>query len=175
MHYYTLTETPSDTRVALPSNWVPLRLDRVNIPMELDRAQIVRRIDPTRLQIVEGDRWAAPLDDMIRRVLSDDLALRLPVNMVADPNEPSVGEKRQSLSVDISEFYGDRACAVTLRAAWALKQSDSQISRGSEEVRIAPSGDCGGTGSLPLVLSQALGQLSDRIANAISHTGESSS
>src|SRR5215470_10027552 len=126
MHYYTLTAVPGDQRLNVSANAVPVRLDRVTLPTELDRSQLVRRIDATRLQIVENDRWAAPLEDTIRRVLSDDLASRLPPNMVANPYEPSIGEKRRSLSVDIGEFYGDSSCAVTLRAAWVLKEPDMQ-------------------------------------------------
>jgi uncharacterized protein len=170
IHYYTLTVIPANARLAAAGTTVPVRLDRVTIPMELDRAQLVRRIDATRLQIIEGERWAAPLDDSIRRVLSEDLAARLPPNMVADPNEPSIGEKRQSLSVDIQEYYGDAACAVTLRAAWVLKQSDSQSSRGIEETKTPPGGDCPGAGGIPAAMSQALAQLSDRISAAIAHS-----
>jgi uncharacterized lipoprotein YmbA len=170
MHYYTLTEVPAAARLSAADDIVPIRLDRVTIPTELDRSQLVRRIDATRLQIIENDRWAAPLEDTIRRVLSGDLAARLPPNMVANNNEPSIGEKRQSLSVDIAEFYGDAACTVTLRAAWVLKQPDSQSSRGTEEARIPAGGDCSGSGSLPTAMSQALAQLSDRIAAAVAHT-----
>jgi uncharacterized lipoprotein YmbA len=148
---------------------VPIRLDRVTLPTELDRSQLVSRIDATRLQIIDGERWAAPLEDTIRRVLSDDLASRLPPNMVANPNEPTIGEKRQSLSVDISEFYGDATCTVTLRAAWVLKQPDSQSSRGTEEARIPASGNCSGVGAVPTAMSEALAQLSDRIAAAVAH------
>lgn len=167
LHYYTLSEVPASARLSTPPDMLPVRLDRVTIPTELDRSQLVRRIDATRLQIVEGDRWAAPLEDTIRRVLSDDLAARLPPNMVANPNEPSVGEKRQSLSVDIQEFYGDSTCAVTLRAAWVLKQPDAQSSRGTEDAHVPAGGDCSGAGTLPAAMSKALGQLSDRIAAAV--------
>jgi uncharacterized lipoprotein YmbA len=170
MHYYTLTEVPASARLATADNAVPVRLDRVTIPTELDRSQLVRRIDATRLQILDSDRWAAPLDDAIRRVLSDDLATRLPANMVANPNEPSIGEKRQSLSVDIQEFYGDSTCAVTLRAAWVLKQPDAQSSRGSQETRIPASGDCSGAGAIPGAMSKALAQLSDQIAASVAHS-----
>lgn len=169
LRYYTLTEVPGTGRLAAPEDTVPVRLDRVTIPTELDRSQLVRRVDATRLQIIDGERWAAPLEDTIRRVLSDDLASRLPPSMVANPNEPSLGEKRQSLSVDIAEFYGDASCTVTLRAAWVLKQPDSQSSRGTEEARIPASGACSGVGALPTAMSQALGQLSDRIAAAVAH------
>jgi uncharacterized protein len=174
MHYYTLSETPPGTRLTTPPDMVPVRLDRVTMPNELDRSQIVRRIDPTQVQILESDRWAAPLDDMIRRVLSDNLTARLPANLVADPNEPSVGEKRQSLSVDIQEFYGDTNCAVTLRVAWALKQPDSHSSRSNEEVRIPGGSNCSGAASLPAAMSRALEQLSDRIATAIARSPDSS-
>jgi uncharacterized lipoprotein YmbA len=166
LHYYTLSGVPASTRLTATGNTVPVRLDRVTIPTELDRSQLVRRVDATRLQIMDNDRWAAPLEDTIRRVLSVDLASRLPAEMVANPYEPSVGEKRQSLSVDIEEFYGDPTCAVTLRASWLLKQPDNQSSRGTEETKIPANGTCN-TEALPKLMSQALAQLSDRIATAI--------
>lgn len=169
LRYYTLTEVPATSRLTATDNTMPVRLDRVTIPPELDRSQLVRRIDATRLQIIDGERWAAPLEDTIRRVLSGDLSARLPPNMVANPNEPPVGEKRQSLSVDITEFYGDATCAVTLRAAWVIKQPDSQSSRGTEEASIPAGGGCSGAGALPTAMSQALAQLSERIAAAIAH------
>jgi uncharacterized lipoprotein YmbA len=176
MHYYTLTEAPASARLPVPDNTVAIRIDRVTIPTELDRSQIVRRLDPTRLQIVEGDRWAAPLDETIRRVLSNDLAARLPSGAVANPNEPSFGEKRQSLAVDISEFYGDSTCAVTLRAAWTLKQPDAPGLRGTEEIKAPAEGACTSAGPIPAAMSQALGQLSDRIATAVSQSqGQSKS
>jgi len=170
LHYYTLTEAPAATRLSVPENTVPIRIDRVTIPTELDRSQIVRRLDSTRLQIVEGDRWAAPLDETIRRVLSNDLAARLPPGAVANPNEPSIGEKRQSLAVDFSEFYGDPSCAVTLRAAWTLKQSDSQTLHGTEDIKASADGACANAGPIPAAMSQALGQLSDRIAAAVAQS-----
>jgi len=171
MHYYTLTEVLAPSRLTLPEGMDPIRLDRVTIPTELDRSQIVRRLDSTQLQIVEDVRWAAPLDETIRRTLSNDIAARLPQGAVANPNEPSVGEKRQSLAVDFSEFYGDTGCAVTLRAAWTLKQSDSNSLHGSEETKASPQGGCKGAGSIPEAMSQALGQLSDLIAASISGPG----
>ena len=171
MHYYTLTEAPAASRLTVAQDMDPIRLDRVTIPTELDRSQIVRRVDSTQLQIMENDRWAAPLDETIRRILSNDLAARLPQGAVANPNEPSVGAKRQSLTVDFAEFYGDSTCTVTLRAAWTLKQSDSGTRNGNEEAKASPAGECKGAGSIPAAMSEALGKLSDLIAAAISGPG----
>lgn len=167
MQYYTLTEAPASARLPAAGNTAPLHLDRITLPTELDRSQLIRRIDATRLQIVENDRWAAPLEDTIRRVLSDDLAARLPPGMVANPNEPLPGDKRQSLAVDIHEFYADVGCAVTLRASWVLKQGDSQGAPGAMETTVPASGACSGVKTVPAAMSQALGQLSDRIAEAV--------
>ncbi len=168
LHYYTLSEVPASTRLTATGDTVPVRLDRVTIPTELDRSQLVRRVDATRLQIMDNDRWAAPLEDTIRRVLSVDLASRLPPEMVANPYEPSVGEKRQSLSVDIEEFYGDSTCAVTLRASWLLKQPDNQSSRGTEQTQVPANSSCN-MDLVPKLMSQALAQLSDHIAAAIAN------
>ncbi len=169
MNYYTLTEAPAAARLPTAAGTVPVHLDRITIPTELDRSQLVRRIDATRLQIVENDRWAAPLEDTIRRVLAGDLASRLPPGVVANPNEPSIGEKRQSLAVDIQEFYADAACTVTLHASWVLKQADSQTTPGAVDARIPTSGPCSGAATIPAAMSQALGQLADEIAQAVAH------
>jgi uncharacterized lipoprotein YmbA len=170
-----LSVSPANTRITLPADAVPIRLDRVTIPPELDRKQLVRRVDSTRLQIVEDHRWAAPLDDMIHRVLSDNLAARLPPGLVTDPNEPPLGEGRLSLSVDIQELYADETCAVTLRASWVLKRPNAQSTRANEETQTPASGACSGAAAQPAAMSQALGQLSDRIAAAIGQASPASS
>lgn len=169
MHYYTLSEVAAASRVTVPADTAPVRLDRVTIPGELDRLQLVRRIDATRLQISDQDRWAAPLEEMIRRVLSGDLAARLPVNLVADPNEPSIGERRQSIAVDIQEFYADAGCSVALRATWTIRSTDNKQSRqGSAAAQVPSAGGCSGAAALPAAMSQALAQFSDKLAAAIS-------
>lgn len=174
MRYYVLTAVPAANRLTTPPDMVPVRLERLTIPTELDRAELVRRADATRLDLLENDRWAAPLDDMIRRVLTADLAARLPADRVADPNEPAGGEHRQSLALDIQQFDGDAACVVTLRAAWVLKRLDGPSLRGREEERVS-SGVCSGAASLPTAMSQALSQLSDRLARRIAGSADAGS
>jgi uncharacterized lipoprotein YmbA len=150
----------------------------VSIPGEIDRPEIVRRVSPNQLSISELDRWAAPLDETIRRVLSDDIARRVPA---------PAPERERAVTVDIHDFYGDSSCNVTLRAVWTFKESSDQpapaqsassaqpaagqgTAGGSlagaarstnEELRVPSSGACPAT--LPETMSVALGQLSDRI------------
>jgi uncharacterized lipoprotein YmbA len=143
----------------------PIRLDRVTVPGELDRPEIVQRADANRLRISELDRWAAPLDDTIRRVLTADLAARLPPQAMLDPHQPFSGPQPTSLVVDIQDFYGDPSCTVTLRAAWTLKPARGEALAATEAVETPAAGPC--PDALPATMSRALAQLSDRIAVAI--------
>ena len=149
--FYTLSDTAPEATPPAGVGWV--RIVGVTIPGEIDRPEVVRRIGPNQLSIAGFDRWAAPLDQTIRRALSDDISRRVP--------SPSPGQQ-YSVSVEIHEFYGDGSCNVTLRAAWTLKQSPPASAQPvNEEIQVPSSGAC--TATLPATMSIALGQLSDRI------------
>lgn len=175
--FYTLSETAPETHSGAQLGADSVRIYRVAIPGELDRPQLVRRVDANRLQIAEQDRWAAPLDEMIRRVLSGDLARRLSAGPLADASDASPAGGQHSLSVEVREFYGDANCNVTLRAAWTPKESSAtahpQTSRATtEDIHVSSTGPC--PDGLPATMSVALGQLSDRIVAGISLSPSSS-
>jgi uncharacterized protein len=152
--FYTLSDTAPDGTP--PAGVGRVSIVGVTIPGELNRPELVRRVGPNQLSIAGLDRWAAPLDQTIRRVLSDDIARRVPV--------PAPGQ-RYSVSVDIHEFYGDSACNVTLRAAWTLQQPRPENAQPvTEEIQAPSSGSC--PAALAATMSIALGQLSDRIIAA---------
>jgi uncharacterized lipoprotein YmbA len=152
MRFYTLSEVgPKETGNG------NIRVIRVRIPGELDRTEIVQRIDANRVTIAEQDRWAGPLNEMIRRVLTADLQAR------------GDGIAGGTLSLDIDEFIGDTTCAVTLRASWEWKGGDksaTNIRSGQEVVHTPPpTGSCS-IAALPAQMSAALAELSDRILEA---------
>ena len=149
--FYTLSDTAPEATAPGGVGWV--RIVGVTIPGELDRPEIVRRVGPNQLSIAGFDRWAAPLDQTIRRALSDDIARRVP--------NPAAGQQ-YPVAVDIHEFYGDGSCNVTLRAGWTVKQAHPENAQPvNEEIQVPSSGAC--TATLPATMSIALGQLSDRI------------
>jgi hypothetical protein len=149
--FYTLSDTAPEAAAPAGVGWV--RIVGVTIPGEINRPEVVRRIGPNQLNIAGLDRWAAPLDQTIRRALSDDISRRAP--------NPAPGQQ-YSVSVDVHEFYGDGSCNVTLRAAWTLRQTRPEDAQPvNEEIQVPSSGVC--TATLPATMSIALGQLSDRI------------
>jgi hypothetical protein len=169
-HYYTLQATVPEV-APLPSvpelhDQVPLRLEPVVIPPELDRLELVVRSGRYRVKIEDSERWAAPLDDQIRRALSDDLAQRLPAHAMADYNEPAGNQPRRLLTVAIGEFYADESCAVSLRADWTLKGPGASVDRGSLQLQQPASLPCD-SGAMPAAMSMAVGSLADRLAQSI--------
>jgi uncharacterized lipoprotein YmbA len=147
-NFYTLSDTAAEATA--PGGAGHVVISGVTIPGEIDRPEIVRRVGPNQLNVSELERWAAPLDDTIRRVLTDDISRRMP-GAPAEPQRP--------VTVDIHDFYGDASCNVTLRAVWTLKQAGAQAA--TEEIHVPSSGSCPTT--LAATMSLALGQLSDRI------------
>jgi hypothetical protein len=164
-HYFALTAiAPTAPRASMPTQ-NPIRVERVTIPEELDRLEIVRRSASNRLQIATFDLWAAPLEDMIRRVLADDLAARLPAGAIASANEPAGAEPQRRLYIDVQEFTGDAHGAVTLRAAWLLVTPNAASARGTEDVAVEASD--GTADALAAAMSRALAGLSERMAAAL--------
>jgi uncharacterized protein len=172
LRFYTLSPIPpaSPTTAA---HGTAIRVARVRVPPELDRNEIVQRMDANQLRIGEQDRWAAPLDEMIRRVLAADLQAR-------------GGRDGATLSVDIQELIGDLNCEVSLIAAWELKGAETggvggeagptgsadraphaHALGGREVIRVpAPAASPCPASALPALMSQALAELADRIVAA---------
>ena len=168
LRYYTLEPQPGSTPApvsnAPPAS--PLQVQRVTIPPELERRGLVQHIAAGQVRIWDSDSWAAPLDDLIARTVAADLAIRLGAASVADASEPANGASRRLLFLDVIELSVDPACALTLRVAWTLRQPNAPDQRATESIEAPPAAACP-AGMAPTI-SRALGQLSDRIAAAVS-------
>lgn len=125
-------DTPAHVAVA-----GPLQLRAVHIPELLDRSERVREVSGNRLQIDQFQQWGAPLADMIRRVLSEDLSDRLPAGTVIPPEAPAPPGTR-GLVLDVQEFLPQSNGQVLLQATWSVlaapqAQPDSQQSSGGSK------------------------------------------
>jgi uncharacterized lipoprotein YmbA len=206
LHFYTLSEVAPTSNAGPTTQPLFIQVGRVRIPGELDRNEIVQRIDATRLRIAEQDRWAAPLGDMIRRVLSADLQSRGATPFANESSSPGSASARgaagettageaasaasaprgtsssaetapgpasggvKTLAVNLDELMGDASCAVTLRASWELRASGAgdtaPVRSGYETIGTPPSSGTCTVSALPMAMSQALAQLSERILAA---------
>lgn len=169
--FYTLTPVapPHDASADAPGcAGPPLIVQRVLIPGILDRQSIVSSTGSGRLGISNQDRWAAPLDQIIQRVLAEDLRDRLPPGRVLAPGDPPPASGAIGLDVNILRFMPDDDGSVVLRADWTLLDTKGapMLTR-SERIAAASHGDAG---SAVLAMSHDTGELADKIAAALAQS-----
>jgi uncharacterized lipoprotein YmbA len=132
----------------------------------LDRSDIVLRDANYRLGLNEQQRWAEPLGDMIGRVLTEDLAQRLPSSSVFGAGGAISADPDARVEVDIQRFDADATGTVTLAAQVAIEAGRTHTPVMTRHVVLTATPS--GPGAAPLVatLSDLLGELADSISGS---------
>jgi uncharacterized lipoprotein YmbA len=144
----------------------PVKVDAVHIPPALDREAMVRGASGDQLEISSQDRWAGDLGETIRRVLTQNLASRLPAGMVIAPEAPAPASAR-GLVVDILTFQPQAGGDVVLDADWTLLQGTQSNPVLSRSVHLSAAAAPSAQGEAA-AMSNLLGELADRMAAQIS-------
>jgi uncharacterized lipoprotein YmbA len=138
----------------------------VHIPAVLDRLEVVTLTSQNRLTIDDSDRWGAPLAQMMRRTLAQDLLTRLPAGSFVVPDAPAPAGTRK-LVVTVLSATADASGTLNLQAEWTLlaAHSDQATLRQQVTLHSAISGhDALGQAA---AFSHVLGDLADRIAASV--------
>jgi uncharacterized protein len=162
--FFTLAAVPP-AAPARQSGGTALKVDAVHIPPALDRSSIVRGAHGNQLEISAQDRWAGDLGETIRRVLTQDLASRLPAGTVVAPDAPAPPSAR-GLVIDILTFQPQGTGEVLLDADWTLlegTQAHPVLIRSAHLTAAAAPSAQGQTAAM----SALLGKLADGIAAQI--------
>jgi uncharacterized lipoprotein YmbA len=140
-------------------------LREVNLAKYLDRPQIVSHRTAYALSYSDTERWGEPMDEMVPRVLIQDLTQRLPATRIAAAASGMVPEAERVLIVNIDRFDADPDGTVVLEARWALR---TELRAGSfEKTRIeVPAGSTRAVDLVP-AMSTCLGQFGDQLARAL--------
>jgi uncharacterized protein len=147
---------------------------RVQLPKYLDRLQIVSYRDPYELQYSEFVIWGENLSDMTTRVLAENLSERLPQSQVyLGAGSFADATADITLETSIDKFDPDPSGVVVLSAQWAAHRQGYPDQIRSEQIRITP-GSKDPTGQVA-AMSDALGQLADRIVAGLPAPAEPSS
>jgi uncharacterized lipoprotein YmbA len=164
--FYVLTADPVPPRAAATATGNTVALGRITLPGALDRPQIARRRGANEIVFSEEERWAGPLDDMMRRVLADDLAARLPagVMLVESSARPPPGV---TIALDVSRFDADESGAVTLTAHWAALGPNGAPLGAPRESTIVEPGSGNGATAVAATMSRAVAAVAARIAGGL--------
>jgi uncharacterized protein len=162
--FYVLTADPVPQRAgAAAASTNTVALGRITLPGAVDRPQIARRRGGNEIVFSEEERWAGPLDDMMRRVLADDLAARLPasVMLVESAAKPPPGV---TIALDVSRFDADESGSVTLAARWeAIGRNGAALGPPRESTIVEPASGTGAA-EVAATMSRAVAALAARIA-----------
>jgi uncharacterized lipoprotein YmbA len=134
----------------------------LNVPASWDRIEILKLSAAGTLQISDFDHWAAPLAQMARQALSDDLDQRLPSGSVIYPRLPKPSGAL-GVNVDILDF-NIVASQASMRASWIIAPSGDApgAKRSAAELRSSMSSE--DPAAVAYAWSDLIGQLADRIA-----------
>ncbi|MGE5538889.1 MAG: membrane integrity-associated transporter subunit PqiC [Gemmatimonas sp.] len=162
--YYVLSPTApeSDRRPDGPA----VSVGPVTLAKYLDRPQIVTRPTPNQLDVAEFDRWGGRLEDNVAQTLAEDLGRRLgTARVTVFPAEP-VGRTDARVSVTIGQFERIGDGSVVLEARWRLIPAGGEPTMDSSRIVRRASGS--GYAATVAAMSDALGDLAERIAAAMS-------
>ncbi len=137
----------------------------VSIPASVDQPEFVVQVAPNRVEVEEFNRWAAPLNDGIARVVAGDLVVLLGTPDVATAQLANFTPD-YTVTIDVQRFDSIRGQAAVLEAMWAVrKTAGGDTHSGRTVARETVQGD--GFDVLAAAHSRALARMSGDIAAAI--------
>jgi len=161
-HFITLSPvSPVGHAEAAPSP--PIQVDLVHLPAVLDRDAVVRQTGANSLSIDDQTRWGAPLGEMTRNVLAEDLARRMPPGAVILPDAPSPPSARH-LVVTISVFREESHQLVKLEGSWAVLEGEPPKTVRAHDINLACTAANTSYDTQAAAVSRLLGLLADQIA-----------
>lgn len=166
-HFYTLNSTAKAT--GAPAEKCSVIVSPVYVPASVDRPQFVLTTAPNRVEVDEFDRWDAPLDDAIARVVSSDLVMLLGTPRVASAPVVDFGPAYR-VSIRVERFESiqkeKQNSHALVDAIWTVRNPAGQTVGSGRTTANEPAE---GTGfeALAAAHSRALAKISSDIAEAI--------
>jgi uncharacterized lipoprotein YmbA len=138
----------------------------VTVPAVVDRPQIVVNLGPNQVRVEEFNRWAAPLQNNIARVVVDNLVFMLGTPLVTSSAQTLSAEADYRAAVEVQSFQSTPGEAAVLDAVWTVRRSkDGKAETGRTTVREAVREQS--YDALAAAHSRAVARLSQDIADAV--------
>jgi uncharacterized protein len=151
---------------AAPPAKLSVAVGPVTIPADVDRPQIVNTVGPNRVRLEEFDRWSAPLQNDIARVIVANLVVALGTPRVTLASQPAAAVVDYRALVEVQRFESSLGDAATLDAVWTVARTkDGKLQSGRTTTREAAAERS--FDALAAAHSRAVGRLSQDLANAV--------
>jgi uncharacterized protein len=161
--FYTLRAV---NEPAATSSKLSIAVGPVSVPAEVDRPQIVVNTGPNQIRLEEFNRWAAPLQNNIARVVADNLVLMLGTPRVTLSAQALSAEADYRAAIEVQSFESSPGESAMLDAVWTVRRTkDGKGETGRTTVRETVQEN--GYAALAAAHSRAVARLSRDIAAAV--------
>lgn len=164
-HFYVLT--PVAQQAQAPRSELILGVGPVRLPAYLDQPQMVKRITPNRVAMEEFERWGAPVQQEVVRVLAQNLTELLgTARVVTHPWEGAIPLDLQ-VTVEIRRFDPAPDGEVHLDAVWSVFAGDGRRLLAMNRSSVSAPAPVGDFDAIVQAQSQTLGMLSQAVAREL--------
>jgi uncharacterized lipoprotein YmbA len=163
-HFYTLSVQPDAARA--PAAFTAHVILNTSVPAVVDRRQMVVQTSGDQLLILEHERWAAPLSELLTQTLARDIEQRRPGVLVGNgafgqSNVPAI-----TVNVDVVQMSARKGSTAMLEAHWRIVEPATNYDQLGGELFTAPLNG-GEYSAIAQALSACLASLADRIAQKL--------
>jgi uncharacterized lipoprotein YmbA len=163
--FYALDSHGPATPLGLVATADPVRVLAVRVPPELDRLEVVREVAGGTVQVDDLNRWSAPLGDLARKALLEDLADRLPGVDVL-PARANASDKMRDLTVEILSLRRQEM-GFELRALLEVADAATGRNLNSQSVRLFVASSGSDAAAEAKAFSSLLAKLADVISPSL--------
>jgi uncharacterized protein len=160
--FYSLSSTSTPIGLA-PANLAVL-VGPISIPAGVDRPEFVVQNGANKVDIEEFNRWSAPLNDSIAKVVAGDLSALLGTPDVATAPLANFNAAYR-VTIDVQRFDSIRGQGAVLDAVWVVRKANGATQTGRTVAHETVQGDS--FDALAAAHSRALAKMSADIATAI--------
>jgi uncharacterized protein len=160
--FYSLSSTSTPIGIA-PANLAVL-VGPISIPAGVDRPEFVVQDSANKVDIEEFNRWSAPLNDSIAKVVAGDLSTLLGTPDVATAPLANFNAAYR-VTIDVQRFDSIRGQGAVLDAVWVVRKANGDTHQGRTVAHETAMGDS--FDALAAAHSRALARMSSDIAMVI--------
>ncbi len=166
--FYTLAATPpAAADQASPMPALVLGVGPVSLPPYLDRDQIVRRVDATRVELLDYERWAEPLEASTQRVLAVNLSRALGTEQILLYPWPLNRPVDWAVAVIVTHFEPVASGGAQLVARWSVRAGSTERPAVTRDSVLTVPASAATVEASVAAMNAALGTLAEEIAAAV--------
>jgi uncharacterized protein len=160
-HFYILSVQPQGTQGARTTPAAQATL-RVTLPSLVDRPEMILNTSTEGVIVLEHERWAAPLADLVTQTLARDLERRRVDLLVADPSVIRSSAVSIKITVDVVQMTVHRGGRASIETHWRILDARTGKDVAGGDVFGAALGQ-NGFADVAQALSECLALLADKL------------